>query len=163
MTKDWLFLHLLAVFFTSVASTVTLPEYNKSYASFPALFGKRLPLDNPVSAYLQVIDDWPLLCNNSDRIPDQDAVVKPDDGLPVALLVERGNCTFWEKGETALLWSPPVKYVIVYDNEAKLELVPMSSEVESEMTLLFVTRRTGFGKPRRSVTLETMGHLEFLC
>jgi len=117
--------------------------YNRSYHSFPALFGQRLPLDNPVGAYLQIVDYWPLLCPDENKTIDPNAVITPDDGLPVALLVERGNCTFWEKGETALLWSPPVQYVIVYDNEVKPELVPMSSELESNMTLLFVTRRTG--------------------
>ncbi len=146
MAKWLLLLQMLVTFLLSVSSTVTVPEYNRSYHSFPALFGKRLPLDNPVRAYLQVIQDWPLLCDDSEITPDPDAVVTPDDGLSVALLVERGKCTFWEKGESASFWSPPVQYVIIYDNEERPELVPMSSETESNMTLLFVTRKTGLGK-----------------
>lgn len=140
------FLSLLALI-PLVSSTVVLPDYNRSFHSLPALFGGRLPLENPVSAYLQRIEDWPLLCQDDpNREYYADAVITPDDELPVALLVERGKCTFWEKGETASLWAPRVKYVIVYDDESKAELVPMSSELESNMTLMFVTRKTGLGK-----------------
>ena len=148
MAQWWLVLSLLGVLSTCVSGTVILPEYNRSFHSLPALFGQPLPLDIPVTAYLQVIQDWPLLCEEPDRKPDPNAVVTPKDGIPVALLVERGKCTFWEKAETASLWSPPVEYVIVYDQEVKPELVPMSSELETNMTLLFVTRQTGTGKEK---------------
>lgn len=143
MVQWWLVVSTLGALFTSVSATVILPEYNRSYHSLPALFGQPLPLDIPVTAYLQIIQDWPRLCQDIGRRPESDAVVTPQDGLPVALLVERGTCTFWEKGETASLWSPPVQYVIVYDEEERSELVPMSSEFDSNMTLLFVSRQTG--------------------
>lgn len=135
-----------ATFLPIVSATVALPEYNRSFHSLPALFGGQLPLDNSVRAYLQRIDGRPLLCQTEpNRTIDHHAVVTPTDGTPVALLVERGMCTFWEKARTANLWAPPVKYVIVYDNNPKSELVPMSSELGSNMTLLFVTRNTGLG------------------
>jgi len=126
-----------------VAGTLYLPSYNRTYHSIPALFGVSLPEKTVTKAYLQTIEDWPLLCEEEGRIPDPDAVVTPDDGLPVALLVERGECTFWEKGQVASSWRPPVQYVIVYDNEPAPQLVPMSSEVDSNMTLLFVSYHTG--------------------
>ena len=149
MAQWWLLvLAILAALSASVSATVILPEYNRSFHSLPALFGQPLPSDIPVTAYLQIINDWPLLCEEPDRTPDPNAVVTPDDGIPVALLVERGTCTFWEKAETASLWSPPVQYVIVYDNEEKPELVPMGSKLESNMTLLFVTQQTGLGKKK---------------
>jgi hypothetical protein len=126
-------------------ATVSLPEYNRTFNSAPAAFGKGIPAV-AISAYLQVINDWPRLCKDEGRVPNPDDVVTPDDGRPVALLVERGTCTFWEKGDTASFWSPIVEYVIVYDMEYKQELVPMSSDLDSDMGLLFVTRETGLRK-----------------
>jgi len=67
----------------------------------------------------------------------------PSDGLPVALLVERGSCTFWEKAEEASKLGDAVQYVIVYDNEMSADLVPMSSEFPSNMTLFFVSMMSG--------------------
>lgn len=137
------FLYAVLVLLPVVSCTVVLPDYNRSFHSLPALFGNSLPLENPVKAYLQRIDDWPLLCADADKSINSDAIVTPDDGLPVAMLVERGKCTFWEKAEVASSWKPPVEYVIVYDTEPTAELVPMSSDLESNMTLLFVTRKSG--------------------
>ena len=147
MTQWGLFLYAVMAPLTFVSCTVYVPEFNRSYHSLPALFGKRLPLDNPASAYLQRIDDWPLMCADDNKViyPD-DIFVTPDDGLPVAVLVERGECTFWEKAAVASAWNPPVEYVIIYDNDSSADLVPMSSDLETNMTLLFVTRATGLGK-----------------
>ena len=132
----------------TAGASVVLPEYNRSFQSLPASFGKRLRTDNSVSAYLQIVPNWPRLCQveQPTRDPDPTDVVIPEDGRPVALLAERGLCTFWEKGNLASFWYPTVQYVIVYDKAFSGELVPMSGELETEMTLLFVTRDTGLRK-----------------
>lgn len=135
-----------------VAGTLYLPTYNKSYSSVPALFGVGLKEKEIAKAYLQTIEDWPLLCEEEGRTPDPDAVVTPDDGSAVALLVERGECTFWEKGQVASSWRPPVQYVIIYDNIATPQLVPMSSDTESNMTLFFVSYYTGKGMCKRWIS-----------
>ena len=67
----------------------------------------------------------------------------PSDGLPVAVLVERGSCTFWEKAEEASKLGDAVRYIVVYDNEMSPDLVPMSSEFPSNMTLFFVSMMSG--------------------
>lgn len=141
----------------TVSATVVLPDYDRSFHSLPAVFGERIPFDTSASIYLQTINDWPKLCREEGREPDPEDIVTPDDGKSVALLVERGTCTFWEKGEVASSWSPPVEYVIIYDNEFTNELVPMSSESQSDMRLLFVTRRTGVGTCGDGDTLPFFG------
>jgi len=69
---------------------------------------------------------------------------KPADGLPIALLVERGMCTFWEKAEMASRYGPAVRYVIIFDDIVSPDLVPMSSEYNTDMTLLFVSSQSGY-------------------
>ena len=68
---------------------------------------------------------------------------KPEGNLPVALLVERGMCTFWEKAIMASYYGDFVKYVIIYDDQIAPDLVPMSSEYETDLTLLFVSANSG--------------------
>jgi hypothetical protein len=118
----------------------------------PALFGGQMGYnDPPVMAHLMVVKGRPLLCTeevennngNSDMVNVH--IEQPDDGLPVALLVERGQCTFYEKASVASQWDA-VKFVIVYDNEQSPDLVPMSSEYPSNITLLFVSNLGGQGK-----------------
>eukprot|EP00535_Pseudo-nitzschia_heimii_P000281 CAMPEP_0197185436 /NCGR_PEP_ID=MMETSP1423-20130617/11905_1 /TAXON_ID=476441 /ORGANISM="Pseudo-nitzschia heimii, Strain UNC1101" /LENGTH=527 /DNA_ID=CAMNT_0042636491 /DNA_START=188 /DNA_END=1771 /DNA_ORIENTATION=+ len=178
------------ILFPSVAmATVFLPEYNRSFASLPGLFGAQLSSDKndlPTSAFLTIVKDQPLMCpdelkriqpmppssstnNNSDGnghnldssptaldssmmikknstidwFKDIEPLPPPRDGLPIALLVERGMCTFYEKAVMASKYGPSVKYVIIYDDEITDDLVPMSSEYETDMTLLFVSAKTG--------------------
>jgi hypothetical protein len=142
------------------SSTIYLPSYNVSYPSMPALFGGTWSEDATVEAYLQLVAEEPLLC----EIPQDDhvknVITVPDDSdsdndIPVALLVQRGDCTFFQKAKVALQWgAPTVQYVIVYDNEITNFLVPMSSEEEltdveqNNMSLLFVSYKTGMGKLR---------------
>jgi hypothetical protein len=120
----------------------------------PALFGGKWSQDNPVAAHMQLIESRPLLCeedktNNATSI--ESLVTIPSDGLPVALLVERGQCTFWEKALVAGKFDP-VQYVVVYDNEISPQLVPMSSESSTNMSLLFVSYHSGVGKSLPQVT-----------
>jgi hypothetical protein len=132
-----------------ILGTIMLPEFNRSFKSMPAIFGQRLDIDDPVSlAHLQLIKELPLLCEEEKGLNNSAAesdVVTPSHGLPVALLVQRGSCTFYEKTQLALLWDP-VQYVIIYDNEISPQLVPISSKYTTNMTLLFVSYHSGMGK-----------------
>jgi hypothetical protein len=137
--------------------TVVLPEYNRSFSSMPAMFGDQISEDeSPVMAHMMILKDLPLMCQEDmdefSRLHTDDRNVSmeidiqpPEDGLPVALLVQRGKCTFYEKARVASHW-PAVKYVVVYDNELNPELVPMSSEYPINITLLFVSYMSGHGK-----------------
>jgi len=78
-----------------------------------------------------------------DGFGDIEPLSPPTDGLPVALLVERGMCTFYEKAAMASKYGPSVQYVIIYDDQIAPDLVPMSSEYVTDMTLLFVSASTG--------------------
>jgi hypothetical protein len=152
-----------------VDAKVTLAEYNRSYASMPAMFGGLLAVeDPPVVAHLMYLKDRPLMCSSETDQNDNDdesnstttatlapteqqqpnqttTIYPPSDGLPVALLVERGSCTFWEKSVEASKLSPHVQYIIVFDNQMSPNLVPMSSEFSSNMTLFFVSMMSGHG------------------
>jgi len=158
-------LRFLLLLISSTFGKVTLLQTGESFDSVPAAFGRPIkPRAPSILAYLQVIPNWPRLCpndlreytsnpgpilpvgddNTNNNNDDAAVVVTPDDGRPVALLIERGNCTFFEKAQMASLWSPPVEYVIVYDNEYS-NLAQMGSDVELHMDLglLFVSRGTG--------------------
>jgi len=81
--------------------------------------------------------------NQFDPFEDIEPLPPPIDGLPVALLVERGMCTFYEKAVMASRYGPSVKYVIIYDEQLAPDLVPMSSAFHTNMTVLFVSASTG--------------------
>jgi hypothetical protein len=84
-----------------ILGTIMLPEFNRSFKSMPAIFGQRLDIDDPVSlAHLQLIKELPLLCEEEKGLNNSAAesdVVTPSHGLPVALLVQRGSCTFMKR------------------------------------------------------------------
>ena len=65
------------------------------------------------------------------------------DEFPIAVLVERGMCTFYEKAVMASKYGHAVQYIIVYDDEVSTDLVPMSSEFTTNITLLFVSSLSG--------------------
>ena len=58
----------------------------------------------------------------------------PSDGLPIALLVERGHCTFYEKSVVAASsMYPGVAFMIVYDNQSNNNpLIPMTSDHDND-------------------------------
>jgi hypothetical protein len=138
-------------------STVVLPEYNRSFSSMPAMFGGELSLDDPaVLAHMMILKDLPLMCEeemdefnrlhtDANNVTMTIDIPPPDDGRPVALLVQRGKCTFYEKARVASQWEA-VKYLVVFDDQMNPELVPMSSEYPTNMTLLFVSYVSGHGK-----------------
>ena len=75
---------------------------------------------------------------------DIEPIPPPPDGLPIAILVERGICTFYEKAIMASKYGDAVKYIIVYDDQiGASELVEMHSEYATNMTLLFVSSLSG--------------------
>ena len=75
---------------------------------------------------------------------DIEPIPQPQDGLPIAILVERGICTFYEKAIMASKYGDAVKYIIVYDDQiGASELVEMHSEYATNMTLLFVSSLSG--------------------
>eukprot|EP00934_Nitzschia_sp_Nitz4_P009452 Nitzschia sp. Nitz4//scaffold36_size144017//46050//47584//NITZ4_003079-RA/size144017-processed-gene-0.38-mRNA-1//1//CDS//3329549435//9442//frame0 len=126
-------------------SFVWIPDLNVKMDSMPANFGLPLPTYSMimVSANLQIIPDSPRLCNETGFVFDSEAVVVPDDGRNVALLVERGDCLFQEKADIASLWSPPVRYIIVYNNVSSGELIPMTGEEDTDLALVFISQKDG--------------------
>ena len=81
----------------------------------------------------------------------------PPDGLPIAILVERGICTFYEKAIMASKYGDAVKYIIVYDDQiGASELVEMHSEYTTNMTLLFVSSLSG-QEMREKIFRTSMG------
>jgi hypothetical protein len=139
---------VIALLTISVSATVFVPEFNVSYPSMPAMFGLKWSEDKPFTAHLQMIADRPLLCEEelrSEANIEKNLVIAPADGIPVVILAKRGECTFFEKSIVASTWDP-VKYLIVYDNEISPQLVPMSSDYPSDMSLLFVSYHSGMGK-----------------
>ena len=137
---------LLLLYPQLVTSVLYVPAVNQSYSSLPALFGQSWPKDATVSAWLQMLEDRPFLCQDETTNAGccHNLPIQPSDDLPVALLVERGSCTFFEKAKIASQWDI-VDYVVVYDNVVSPNLVPMSSEYPSNMSLLFVSYNTGQG------------------
>ena len=53
--------------------------------------------------------------------------------------------TFYEKARIASQY-PGVEYVIVYNSEKDQPLVPMASDYDTDMRLLFVSYETGSGE-----------------
>eukprot|EP00978_Attheya_sp_CCMP212_P044020 scaffold297622_cov56-Attheya_sp.AAC.4 len=78
-------------------------------------------------------------------------VVIPSDKAPVVLLAKRGICSFEEKVRTAMSLEPKtigrkvIQYLIVYDDEIKSDLVPMSVTDGSgiDVSSFFVSTTTG--------------------
>ena len=147
------------------ACTVILPEYNKSFPSMPAFFGSPIPPDSKLSANLKLIPSRPLLCGDEGEFWNVTSIPKTSDGLPVALLVGRGKCTFYEKALAASAWNQ-VQYVIVYDNKVSQQLVPMNSEHPINISLLFVSYQSGLGTWPSFLSFLRSIHLSltmFLC
>eukprot|EP00934_Nitzschia_sp_Nitz4_P009169 Nitzschia sp. Nitz4//scaffold36_size144017//43746//45508//NITZ4_003078-RA/size144017-snap-gene-0.191-mRNA-1//1//CDS//3329549432//9159//frame0 len=144
---------------SSVFSKVVVPDWGLEYESMPADFGVAIPGNVTVQASLQTFSDWPQLCNSSISAFDINKVKVPDDGMPVALLVERGGCTFWEKAQMASLFYPIVQYVIVYDFVSISRYQTMNAggadaDADMELSLFFVTQEDGLDL--RDLVLDSM-------
>ena len=128
--------------FPLAQSTVS---YDKDYfESIPARFGMDWkPPARTYQAHLQFLPDRPKLCDGTGGLD----VVEPTDSLPVALLVERGNCTFEQKAWVAAS-HPNVSFMIVYDHTPEKSLVSMretSDAVEIKLGMLFISYEAGMG------------------
>lgn len=99
----------------------------------------------PLGAFTPVVNAT--ATNGNDEDNNYAATIEPlpvpEDGIPIALLVQRGMCTFYEKAVMASHYGPAVKYVIIYDNQVAPDLVPMSSESSTDMTLFFIASLSG--------------------
>jgi len=125
----------------SCLSSIYLYRTDEEFDSLPAAFGMRFSIGKEYAARLQWLKHNPLLCNTT----SEEKIVIPADGMPVALLAQKGNCTFEEKARVAMSLSPKVHYVIIYDNEAGLPLKTMSAEnsVNIDIGLQFISYESG--------------------
>lgn len=98
-------------------ATITVGD--KHFSSMPAVFGKPFSLvERDDIARLQVLRDDTFLCQVNNETEDY---VIPPDGLPVAVLVSRGECSFEEKARTAMDYGF-ISYVIVHDGKLHVSL-----------------------------------------
>jgi hypothetical protein len=146
------------VFACSLLSLVsaTITAGDKHFQSMPAVFGKPFSMmRRDDMAHLQLLNDNPFLCQggpfnerhlmgNDQTSYNEDNHIVPSDGLPIAVLVSRGGCSFEEKARAAMTYGY-IKYVIVYDDRARSALVPMSATDPDNITvgMLFVSRTSG--------------------
>lgn len=152
---------------TSSPATAALAVNGLLFDSMPAIFGSPWVSNIQYQAHLQELENRPFLCENdqvtlslsnggrrdSQRAKDPNSndvssETRPiQDGLPVALLVSRGACSFEEKAREAMKL-PNIDFVIVYDDRSRTQLVPMSASDKTETTdhLLFVSHSTGLRK-----------------
>ena len=160
----------------------------RKYQSQPALFGMQLEYDASYEVILQAIPDDPHLCagriggdngqgeKNYAYYPnpstDANKIWVPQDGKTVALLAQRGGCSFEDKARAALAIdaelrhrlrrkrggrhtsggaaedddTPIMQFVVVYDDMRRPTLVPMSASDDEEihnLGLVFVSSDTG--------------------
>jgi hypothetical protein len=136
---------LLAATAPLVECTVSFEGRN--YESIPARFGMEWqPRARTYQAHLQFLPDHPRLCDGTGTF---DRLMPPNDTLPIALLVERGNCTFEEKAWVAMQAYPTVSFLVVYDHTPEKSLVSMretSSAQGIQLGMLFVSHEAGMGE-----------------
>jgi hypothetical protein len=167
---------LLVLLPSRTVATILVNE--NLYPSMPAVFGVPWYPNVVYTARLQTVFENPTLCTNkimseppqdrklrssavvaaSDHVPIDERrnhailssteIIVPSDSLPVALLVKRGDCSFEEKARNAMELSDAIQFVIVYDDNLRSQLVPMSANDPSEISvrLLFISHTAGLGE-----------------
>lgn len=122
----------------------TLSFEGHSYESIPARFGLEWkPRARTYQAHLQFLQDRPRLCEGTGGL---EGLIHPNDTLPVALLVERGNCTFEEKAWVAMQAYPTVSFLVVYDHTPEKSLVSMRETSSAEgikLGMIFISFEAG--------------------
>ena len=144
------------------------------FQSQPALFGKIIEYNTSYDVNLQVVPGDPHLCIGDNDLGVEfgheaqayakSLVPRIDGPKRVALLVERGGCSFEAKARAAMAIdaelraksrehhsssTPIISFVVVYDDVARPALVPMSAssssadEDLSSISLVFVSYDTG--------------------
>lgn len=131
--------------------------YNRNTSTFiglwsiPALFGPELfPASREHAAHLQYLHENPFLCSYD---PKNSSFVDPEshwpDGVPVALLVWGGQCSFYHKALIAQDISDNIHYLIVINNDPNstkpyvMELEPHEHGEAVDVALLSVWFRDG--------------------
>lgn len=150
---------------TREAAAVLTVDKRASFDSMPAMFGSPWVTDTQYQARLQALPARPFLCEDDEtasfvttknwgrrlgqldtnNITQQLERKLVQNELPIALLVSRGACSYKEKAREAMKLQN-VDFVIVFDDQAKQPLVPMTSSDSSEgqnVHLLFVSYGTG--------------------
>lgn len=155
---------ILILVFASRPAHAVITANGLVFDSMPAMFGLPWISNMEYQAYLQEMPGRPLLCasdedpslslsNRGQHLNHQShssMLSEPQrtkDGIPVALLVSRGTCSFEEKAREAMKFAN-VDYIIVHDDRSRTQLVPMSASDTSEISnhLLFVSYETGLRK-----------------
>jgi len=118
-------------------ATITIPDTRDQYASQPASFGMYFQEGREYIARLQsLFDTDPYLCDQENIYRNRQKIVVPDDGLPVALLAEKGYCTYEEKARIAQQLHSAVKYLVVFSNVPGDDtLVTMTAENHDGITI----------------------------
>ncbi|CAB9516133.1 protein ligase RNF167 [Seminavis robusta] len=145
----WLVLGIITMMnVTLVSATVMYGGY--TFESMPSHFGRTwFPPGRNFPARLQFLHgNGSRLCHgmaNETELALPGLVIPPDNS-PVALLVERGDCSFQDKANMAMKAFPAVRYMVVYDNVQSNNLVSMresSSADNITLGMLFVSYRAG--------------------
>lgn len=140
---------LCSLMLAVVDATITVGE--RHFQSMPAVFGKPFSLVGDYdTAHLQLLGENPFLCQRAPenerhlRTKNETNHIIPTDGIPVAVLVSRGACSFEEKARTAMEYGF-IQYIIVYDDRARAALVPMSATDPDGITvgMLFISHTAG--------------------
>lgn len=121
-----------------------------AFESMPSHFGMSwTPQAQTYEAHLQVLSERAKLCPE-EGIEEQGleryGLVAPNDTLPVALLVERGNCSFEDKATVAMQAYPTVSFLVVYDDQPSKNLVSMRETYADhgiKLGMLFVSYHSG--------------------
>jgi hypothetical protein len=119
---------------------------NDSYLPLPKMTNENYP-----SFIRNVFDDDLRKNIINNRLEDEDRIVVPNDGSPVAILALRGKCTYEEKALAAarLLPEGVVHFVVVYDNIQEDHLIKMAGDGKADNSILenigltFVSQESG--------------------
>ncbi|KAI2510444.1 hypothetical protein MHU86_4017 [Fragilaria crotonensis] len=139
---------------TREAVAVLSVDKRASFDSMPAMFGSPWVTDTQYQARLQALPARPFLCEDDEtasfvttknwgrrlgqldtnNITQQLERKLVQNELPIALLVSRGACSYKEKAREAMKLQN-VDFVIVFDDQAKQPLLPMTSSDSSEVKI----------------------------
>jgi len=124
----------------------------EKFDSIPALFGRKFIPNREYKAKLVFPKRTPYLCTTkrSHLLHLAHELRKHDDNdEALALLVQRGGCTFERKAKLGTLL-PNVKYIIVYDDVKSAYLLPMAgSNTDVSVGMLFVSHASGMELKRK--------------
>eukprot|EP00536_Pseudo-nitzschia_multiseries_P018540 jgi/Psemu1/316025/fgenesh1_kg.2684_\ len=115
---------ILAVLFSSTTTivceaSITLMNSGRTYRSrMDYQIGQPFLSEFDYVGRLQVLPENPTLCPDPNDPDKKHKVVRPSDGLPVALMAQAGGCSILEKAQVAATMIQPaytVQYLILQD------------------------------------------------